>query len=282
MRRSTGGEVSIFNFAFLDILATTIGVILFIMVLALVDVGGRLSAEAVRERVRGLVAGTEGIREDVRRRREETDELWRTRQAYAEDPHAAGKDLAAQHDRQERLRAETRGLEDDERDLQRQVAELERELASLAATAAQRQARTTRTEVEFRVPRLRHTTKEQVVFECDGGRVYALAFAGRLAEANYTAMSVGGGGHGLIFRKGSAYGEDVHAAHRPRSGFANSVRLMDPQQHYATFVVRPDSFELFRQLRKAMWSHGFEVGWLPFREGQTVAAGPGGTGGAPQ
>ena len=39
-----------------------------------------------------------------------------------------------------------------------------------------------------------------------------------------------------------------------------------PEQNYFFFWVDPDSFDLFRVIRKTLWEQRFEVGWKPVQE----------------
>ena len=44
------------------------------------------------------------------------------------------------------------------------------------------------------------------------------------------------------------------------------MKKYPPEQNYFYFWVDPDSFDLFREIRKTLWEQRFEVGWKPLRE----------------
>lgn len=63
--------------------------------------------------------------------------------------------------------------------------------------------------------------------------------------------------------RSSRQGETLEGLDRPSSQFSSLVRGLDPKKKYAFFIVRPDSFEVFRRARKIARDHGLAVGWDP-------------------
>ena len=59
-------------------------------------------------------------------------------------------------------------------------------------------------------------------------------------------------------------GESPEEVKQADSNFQQRLSQLDPQQHYLAFIVRPDSFSVFRQAREIAWNQGFEVGWEPY------------------
>lgn len=50
------------------------------------------------------------------------------------------------------------------------------------------------------------------------------------------------------------------AADAPAQEFEiSNLKSLDPSTHFICFLVRPDSFDVFRQARKAAWEHGLDV-----------------------
>ena len=43
------------------------------------------------------------------------------------------------------------------------------------------------------------------------------------------------------------------------------MKKYPPEENYFFFWVNPDSFEMFREIRKSLWDLNFEVGWKPIR-----------------
>lgn len=58
-------------------------------------------------------------------------------------------------------------------------------------------------------------------------------------------------------------GESPKALKQTNSEFERIISQLNPQTDYLAFVVRPDSFEAFRQAREIAWKAGFDVGWEP-------------------
>jgi hypothetical protein len=72
-------------------------------------------------------------------------------------------------------------------------------------------------------------------------------------------------------------GEPVQRALAPDSQFSQVLR--DPRAKDATITIwtYPDSFEAFRQIKKALFHLGFSVAARPLPEGQQIGASPEGT-----
>ncbi|NJL83060.1 MAG: hypothetical protein HC890_09065 [Chloroflexaceae bacterium] len=66
-------------------------------------------------------------------------------------------------------------------------------------------------------------------------------------------------------------GEAIADLTQAESGYSRLLADLNPQTDYLAFLVRPDSFAVFRQARKVAWQQGFEVGWEPFeRDGEII------------
>lgn len=285
MARARSKDITIFNFSFLDIMATTIGVMIFIMVMVFINVSPEQALEALEQRI-----------EDAR---QQVDAAERKAQEAAQK--AEQKKGEAQRQR-ERLRQMNRSREafasrrkDDNEKLKAKIKALEKELAqttSAAAKAAERTealknetkqsrhgAKQKATNVEFRVPLLRETKKKSTYFECVGDKVYLLSLRQSLSD-NYdsSAFSIGGTSVALITRKGSAKGETLKAALRGRSRFRRALAKLDKAKDCIQFIVRPDSFNVFRGLRKRLWGKAMDVNWLPFKQDQLIMSSSSGGG----
>jgi hypothetical protein len=270
--RARRQDVTLFNFSFVDILATTIGVLVFIMVLVLLNATGRISAEDVREQARRAQERLKkhqlaAERWDRRAAREQG-----YRQAYLRAARAAGpaqERLADETARRRELERETRQLGQAKAALELSVATSRRRAAALAAQVSQ-QASQEREQVPFRIPHERPTTKESVFFECVGGRVYLMAVAGRLYERNYRATSLVDAV--LLERKPDAVGETSARARRRGSLFLRELGSARRTTHFGHFIVREDSFALFRRLRGLLWQRGFDYNWQPMQADVIPAA----------
>jgi hypothetical protein len=74
----------------------------------------------------------------------------------------------------------------------------------------------------------------------------------------------------------AAQGENSQQVQDDNSEFNNILKTLDPNVNFIAFIVRPDSFPLFRTVRAEANSHGFEVGWEPFQQNRLLIFGSGG------
>jgi hypothetical protein len=65
-------------------------------------------------------------------------------------------------------------------------------------------------------------------------------------------------------------GETLEAIRQPSSQYATAIRTADPKKHFAYFIVRQDSFELYREARQIARDHGLAVGWAPHADGEEL------------
>ena len=72
--------------------------------------------------------------------------------------------------------------------------------------------------------------------------------------------------HCIEFLPLPATGEWWHKFSRHGGLMQTLMKKYPPEQNYFFFWVDPDSFDLFREIRKTLWEQRFEVGWKPVRE----------------
>ena len=72
--------------------------------------------------------------------------------------------------------------------------------------------------------------------------------------------------HCIEFLTSPATGEWWHKFSRHGGLMQTLMKKYPPEQNYFFFWVDPDSFDLFREIRKTLWEQRFEVGWKPVRE----------------
>ncbi len=71
-------------------------------------------------------------------------------------------------------------------------------------------------------------------------------------------------------------GETKEDLQKDDSKFIKILNNMSPNNYYLAFLVRPDSFAMFRQAREKAWSEGFDVGWEPLSSNTPLIFGAGG------
>ena len=79
-------------------------------------------------------------------------------------------------------------------------------------------------------------------------------------------LTVGSGhAHCLKFLPSPGAGQWWHQFSQRNGVMKKLMRKYPPEENYFFFWVDPDSFEMFREIRKSLWDLNFEVGWKPIR-----------------
>lgn len=276
MARTAKREISIFNFSFLDILATTIGVIIFIMVLALLNASARLSSESLEEECERLTEKIAEAREAAGSWKEKATQEREALSAYAQDSRGAARDVKRQQEQRESLNRQLSGLQGKKAQEEQRAAALGDDIHELTQAIASRDDSDEQVAVEFRLPVERETTKKPVVYECDGGKVYAMIARETLNSGNYTATGLGS--MALVVRRSNAQGEPFERAQERSSQFANSFKGMTPSRNFVKFLVRPTGYTVFRKLRQGLWNKGYEINWTAYAADEQFIFNTGGGG----
>ncbi|MEA5621177.1 hypothetical protein VB711_25570 [Cronbergia sp. UHCC 0137] len=71
-------------------------------------------------------------------------------------------------------------------------------------------------------------------------------------------------------------GESATEVSQVDSEYRKTLSQLVPQNDYLAFLVRPDSFATFRQVREIAWKAGFDVGWEPKTPESQIIFGSGG------
>jgi hypothetical protein len=77
-------------------------------------------------------------------------------------------------------------------------------------------------------------------------------------------------------------GETLENALQPRSEFLESIRGLDPKQTTVTLWTYPDSFGVYRSLKKELYALGFSIAGRPMPDGQHIGGSPHGSKSAAQ
>lgn len=128
-------------------------------------------------------------------------------------------------------------------------------------------------------PVTRPTAKAPVYFECQGNRIFPIEQSRGYSEYYYTTAI---GSSTMVTVKSVDLGETSRQILEPGSVFERTAQAIDPESGYAAFLVRPDSFEVFRTARGVLSAMGIEVGWEPKEAGVPIIFGPSGRSVKPQ
>lgn len=85
----------------------------------------------------------------------------------------------------------------------------------------------------------------------------------RATTNNYEVKTVDQGVSLLFDPLSEDVGETTTQIGAADSQFKQVLSKFNPQKDYLIFIVRPDSFAAFREVRKQAWAAGYEVGWEP-------------------
>ena len=79
-------------------------------------------------------------------------------------------------------------------------------------------------------------------------------------------LTAGGGyAHCLEFFPSPRAGQWWHQVSQHNGLMQTLMKKYPTEENYFFFWVDPDSFDLFREIRKSLWEKRFEVGWKPVR-----------------
>ena len=83
----------------------------------------------------------------------------------------------------------------------------------------------------------------------------------------YSIELTAGGGHAhcLEFFPSPGAGKWWHQVSQHNGLMQTLMKKYPTEENYFFFWVDPDSFDLFREIRKSLWEKRFEVGWKPVR-----------------
>ena len=81
-------------------------------------------------------------------------------------------------------------------------------------------------------------------------------------------------GYRLVYKpRAEVQGETGVDLARPGSNYVEALTACQSDSHYPYFMVREDSFEVFRLARKIARARGLETGWMPLQSRFDLASG---------
>lgn len=87
----------------------------------------------------------------------------------------------------------------------------------------------------------------------------------RLDQYSIELTAGGGHTHCLEFFPSPGAGQWWHQVSQHNGLMQILMKKYPTEENYFFFWVDPDSFDLFREIRKSLWDKRFEVGWKPVR-----------------
>lgn len=241
-------EPQLFNFSFLDILATTIGVLLFILLFAILDQSQATVVSELEERLKGLRRDAEESTAAVQEAREAYDKAWAETQEARKKASGSAESMAATA---QRMAEENRELAAQVQQLRGEIEGLTSRQKALEATLEEKQAMLDSPEGVHVLPKAKGGGRGQPVHvDCrkDGLVIHGL----------------GGSDDEKIFCKA----DDVEAENGALSDLLQRIeRSQTPRRYVVVLWIRPDGSRVADKAMPVIRKAGVRLGWEPADSG---------------
>lgn len=254
-RSSRSSDIGFFHFSFLDILACTVGVLVFMIAIIILHTLGMSAPLPLRTELSSLSLDLSKLNKELQELRNEADLKHRMRETI-ERLKKLKEDLSLKKELEEYLvefTARLKGLETAEQSQRDELKKL-RALVPGDFTIKRR-------ELKLSTPVQKASEKRALYFECEEDKVNP--FFGRYVRKYYVTKGVGGSS--IVIRRRP--GETLEQIGDKSSDWRAEIEDIDPKKEYVAFVVRPSGFDIFMRLRKMLSGKGIEVAWEPLETG---------------
>ncbi|APF20737.1 hypothetical protein Calab_1136 [Caldithrix abyssi DSM 13497] len=121
----------------------------------------------------------------------------------------------------------------------------------------------------FETPMVYETEKASIIFECRNNQLFPVSQnAETFYYRTYAAYQE------VLIPVPDAQGESIAEISQPGSIFYEMLNQTDPQKQFFYFIVRSDSYDIFREARKLAWEKNIEVGWTPKPKDEIILFSP--------
>ncbi|MBN1594163.1 MAG: hypothetical protein JW941_13040 [Candidatus Coatesbacteria bacterium] len=252
-RRSS--EVGFFSFSFLDILACTVGVLVFMIAIIVLHTLGMSAPVPLRTELSNVNLDISKLNHEIEKLKKETDEKRRIREAIEQLDEIQAK-LKLSKELEEYVAEYAARLNKLKEKEDLELDELKRLRALVPDDFTIKKQN-----VELHNPVQQESTKRALYFECDDDKVNP--FFGRYIRKYYSTKGLGGSS--VVIRRRP--GESLEQIVEESSDWRSEISRIDPEKEYVAFVVRPSGFNIFMQLRKALSRKNIDVAWEPLETG---------------
>ena len=121
----------------------------------------------------------------------------------------------------------------------------------------------------FQTPMVYNTPKKSIIFECRDQEVFPVT----IDQDHYYLRTFAAFQEVLLPRPGIE-GESIIEIRKPHSKFNQMLKKLNPKKEFVYFIVRSDSYEIFREARKLAWGKNLDVGWMPKPEDEVILFSP--------
>ncbi len=254
-RSSSSSEIGFFSFSFLDILACTVGVLVFMIAIIILHTLGMSAPLPLRTQLSGLSFDLSKLDKELGKRKEEADEKRQARETI-ERLEKLTEDLSLRKELEDYVTEFSARLKRLEKEELQEQDELESLRALVPGDFTIRKR-----ELKVGTPVQKASEKRALYFECEDDKVNP--FFGRYVRKYYVTKGVGGSS--IVIRRRP--GETLEQIGDKSSDWRAEIEGIDPTKEYVAFVVRPSGFDIFMQLRKMLSGKGIEVAWEPLETG---------------
>lgn len=286
-------SVEIFNFSFLDILACVIGLLIFILTVVVISggIGSTSTKMAIKSPLRQSednLRAAKNLADEASKRRRAAEAWLQTISADAIDL-SVGRDVVTEQIQQYdadtvSLHRDAARLNQDLTSAQTRLELTQTELIKLASVPAQEQALRNliadsadirekidqigtaipvATDVTFHIPRLKESSKQALFVEVADDRLWCLT------GENYEIIPQ--------FPRGQEYNRKKGVSATEAADWSKKDVIIPQEILQATkadtvltFLVRPDGYLGFREVRNWAWKNGYAVNWEPLQSGETI------------
>ncbi|RLD16215.1 hypothetical protein DRI50_02445 [candidate division KSB1 bacterium] len=78
----------------------------------------------------------------------------------------------------------------------------------------------------------------------------------------------------VLLPKPGVEGESITQIRQLNSKYNHILKSIDPKKQFIFFIVRSDSYEIFREARKLAWEKNLDVGWTPKPKDEMILFSP--------
>lgn len=254
-RAAKSTDVGFFHFSFLDILACTVGVLVFMIAIIILHTLGMSAPLPLRSELSKLSLDLTELNKQLEQMRADEERLRKLREALE-----ALASLREQSALKSRLEADIADLAAHIQELE--IAEVSQsdELSKLRAIVP-RDFKPPKHKIKLATPVQKDSKKRPVFFECDNDGVNP--FFGRYIRKYYVTRGIGDGS--VIVRRRP--GETLEQTRQKSSDWMVEIGRIDPKSQYVAFIVRPSGFGVFLELRERLGEMGIDIGWEPVETG---------------
>jgi len=247
--------VGFFHFSFLDILACTVGVLVFMIAVIIMHTLGMTAPAPLRTELSGLNLDVSKLNAELETLRAEAGRNQQAREAV-ENIEKLKRRLSQQKELEQSVAKFAAQLDSLKLDQERHEDELIRLRALVPSDF-----RISRHEIELGTPVQRVSDKRALYFECENERVNP--FFGRYVRKYYVTKTVGE--NSIVIRRRP--GETFEETKAESSDWQAEINRIEPQKEYVAFIVRPSGFEIYLKLRRILTKKGIDEAWEPLETG---------------